>query len=100
MPRRARLDAPGTVAEAAKQLGVSTSAILKIIKRSDSLVNLVNNVPFLPLMFRMSYRCSYCMAVCPAGEDVKQDYFKNKKDHVKRILKPLKDRTEPVYVAA
>jgi epoxyqueuosine reductase QueG len=52
------------------------------------------------LMFRMSYRCSYCMAVCPAGEEVKQDYLKNKKDHVERILKPLRDRAERVYVMA
>jgi epoxyqueuosine reductase QueG len=52
------------------------------------------------LMFRMSYRCSYCMAVCPAGEDVKPGYLNNKKDHVERILKPLRDRTEPVYVTA
>lgn len=52
------------------------------------------------LMFRMSYRCSYCMAVCPAGEEIKSDYLKNKKDHVERILKPLRDRPEPVYVVA
>jgi epoxyqueuosine reductase QueG len=52
------------------------------------------------LMFQMSYRCSYCMAVCPAGEEVKTDYLKNKKDHVERILKPLRDRREPVYVIA
>jgi epoxyqueuosine reductase QueG len=52
------------------------------------------------LMFRMSYRCSYCMAVCPAGEEVKPLYLKNKKDHVERILKPLRDRPEPVYVTA
>ena len=52
------------------------------------------------LMFRMSYRCSYCMAVCPAGEEIKADYLKNKKNHVKRILKPLRDRPEPVYVTA
>ena len=52
------------------------------------------------LMFRMSYRCSYCMAVCPAGEEVKADYLKNKKDHVDRIVRPLKDRPEPVYVMA
>jgi epoxyqueuosine reductase QueG len=52
------------------------------------------------LMFRMSYRCSYCMAVCPAGEEVKQDYLKDKKDHIERILKPLRDRTERVYVTA
>jgi epoxyqueuosine reductase QueG len=50
------------------------------------------------LMFRMSYRCSYCMSVCPAGEEVKPGYLENKKDHVERILKPLRDRKEPVYV--
>jgi hypothetical protein len=40
------------------------------------------------------------MAVCPAGEEIKADYLKNKKDHVERILKPLRDRREPVYVMA
>jgi epoxyqueuosine reductase QueG len=52
------------------------------------------------LMFRMSYRCSYCMAVCPAGEEVKPGYLENKKVHVKRILKPLRERQEPIYVMA
>jgi epoxyqueuosine reductase QueG len=52
------------------------------------------------LMFRMSYRCSYCMAVCPAGEEVKPVYLENKKEHVERILKPLRDRNERVYVIA
>lgn len=52
------------------------------------------------LMFRMSYRCSYCMAVCPAGEDVKPNYLENKKNHVEKILKPLRDRKEPVYLTA
>ncbi len=52
------------------------------------------------LMFKMSYRCSYCMAVCPAGEEVKPAYLENKKEHVERILKPLKDRQERVYVTA
>jgi len=52
------------------------------------------------LMFRMSYRCSYCMAVCPAGEDVKPAYLKKKKGHVERVLKPLRDRKERVYVMA
>ncbi len=52
------------------------------------------------LMFRMSYRCSYCMAVCPAGEEVKPFYLENKKEQVKSIVKPLKDRQERVYVLA
>jgi epoxyqueuosine reductase len=52
------------------------------------------------LMFRMSYRCGYCMAVCPAGEDVKPVYLENRKEHVERVLKPLRDRQERVYVMA
>jgi len=52
------------------------------------------------LMFKMSYRCSYCMAVCPAGEEIKPAYLENKKKHVERILKPLRDRQERVYVIA
>ena len=52
------------------------------------------------LMFRMSYRCSYCMAVCPAGKEVKHAYLENKKEHIERILKPLRDRRERIYVMA
>ena len=52
------------------------------------------------LMFKMSYRCGYCMAVCPAGEEVKPAYLENKKEHAERILKPLRDRQERVYVTA
>jgi epoxyqueuosine reductase len=48
----------------------------------------------------MSYRCSYCMAVCPAGEDVKPAYLKKRKEYVERVLRPLKDRKERVYVMA
>jgi epoxyqueuosine reductase len=52
------------------------------------------------LMFGMNYRCCYCMAVCPAGEDVKPAYLENKKEYIERILKPLRDRQERVYVTA
>jgi hypothetical protein len=40
------------------------------------------------------------MAVCPAGEEVKPGYLENKKEHIGRILKPLRGRQERVYVAA
>lgn len=52
------------------------------------------------LMFRMSYRCSYCMAVCPAGGEVKAVYLEDRKGWIERVLKPLRDRRERVYVAA
>ena len=40
------------------------------------------------------------MAVCPAGENVKGDYLDNKKTYYQQIVKPLKERPEPVYVVA
>jgi len=52
------------------------------------------------LMFRMSYRCSYCMAVCPAGEEVKPVFLEKKKEYIEGILKPLRDRHERVYITA
>lgn len=52
------------------------------------------------LMFRIGYRCSYCMAVCPAGEDVKPVFLENKKEHIESVLRPLRDRQERVYVMA
>jgi epoxyqueuosine reductase QueG len=58
------------------------------------------NFMWQSLMFRLNYRCGYCMAVCPAGEEVKSVYLENKKEHVERILKPLRDRQERIYVTA
>jgi epoxyqueuosine reductase QueG len=50
------------------------------------------------LMFRISYRCGYCVAVCPAGEELKAIYMQNKAAYIQQILKPLQDKEEPVYV--
>ena len=50
------------------------------------------------LMFRMSYRCGYCVAVCPGGEEAKRLYENDKGDYVQRVLKPLRENPEPVYV--
>jgi epoxyqueuosine reductase QueG len=52
------------------------------------------------LMYKMSYRCGYCMAVCPAGEEAKLAYIEDKKGYVEKVLKPLRDRNERVYVTA
>jgi epoxyqueuosine reductase QueG len=49
------------------------------------------------LMFRMSYRCSYCMAVCPAGES--NPVLENKKDHIERILKTPSGPTGTVVIS-
>jgi epoxyqueuosine reductase len=52
------------------------------------------------LMFRISYRCGYCVGVCPAGEEQKELYLQNKAAYIQQVLKPLQDRAEPVYVIA
>lgn len=44
------------------------------------------------------YRCSYCMAVCPAGQETVEAYRADKKGYVQRYVEPLKDKKEPVYV--
>ena len=50
------------------------------------------------LMFGISYRCGYCVGVCPAGEELKALYLRNKAAYIQQVLRPLQDRAEPVYV--
>ena len=50
------------------------------------------------LSFGANYKSAYCMAVCPAGEDVIGPYLSDKRRHVKEVVKPLQERPEPVYV--
>ena len=44
------------------------------------------------------YRCSYCMAVCPAGEEIAKSYRVDKNGYVQQYVGPLKNKKEPVYV--
>src|SRR5262245_4769246 len=44
------------------------------------------------------YKSAYCMAVCPAGEDVIGPYLRDKQQHLREVVKPLQERAEPVYV--
>lgn len=52
------------------------------------------------LTFGYSYKCSYCMAVCPAGSDVIVDYMPDKKAYFERTVDPLIQKKEPVYLLA
>jgi ferredoxin-NADP reductase/Fe-S-cluster-containing hydrogenase component 2 len=45
-----------------------------------------------------NYKSAYCMAVCPAGEDVIGPYLKDKARHLKEVVRPLQERPETVYV--
>lgn len=45
-----------------------------------------------------NYKSAYCMAVCPAGEDVIGPYLSSRKAHMDDVVRPLQSRPEPVYV--
>jgi len=52
------------------------------------------------LSFGPNYKAAYCLAVCPAGEDVIGAYETDKRGHLNRIVRPLQDKVEDVYVVA
>jgi ferredoxin-NADP reductase len=47
-----------------------------------------------------NYKSAYCLAVCPAGEDVVGPYLHDKQRHFQEVVRPLQERAEPVYVVA
>ena len=48
---------------------------------------------------RRQYRSGYCVAVCPAGEDVIGPYLADRKGHLQQVLRPLQRKPENVYVS-
>ena len=50
------------------------------------------------LSFGPNYKAAYCMAVCPAGDDVIGLYKESKKDYTAEVLRPLQEKVEPLYV--
>jgi hypothetical protein len=50
------------------------------------------------LSYGANYKAAYCLAACPAGEDVIGPYLADKKSHLKEVVKPLQEKEETVYV--
>ncbi len=50
------------------------------------------------LSFGANYKAAYCMAVCPAGEDVIAPFLDNRKGFLAEVVKPLQQKVEAVYV--
>ncbi len=50
------------------------------------------------LSFNAQYKAAYCMAACPAGEDVIAPFLSDRKAFVQEVVKPLQDKTETIYV--
>lgn len=52
------------------------------------------------LAFKANYKAAYCMAVCPAGEDVIGPFLTNRKGYLTDVVRPLQNKEEPIYVVA
>jgi len=50
------------------------------------------------LSFKPNYKAAYCLAVCPAGEDVIEPYLDDRKAFMDQVLKPLQEKRETLYV--
>lgn len=50
------------------------------------------------LSFGANYKAAYCIAVCPAGEDVIGPFLRNRKEYIREVVDPLQEKGEPVYV--
>jgi len=50
------------------------------------------------LSFGANYKAAYCMAVCPAGEDVIGPFLADRKTYLKEVVRPLQDKDETIYV--
>jgi Fe-S-cluster-containing hydrogenase component 2 len=49
------------------------------------------------LGFGPNYKAAYCVAVCPAGDDVVAAYRANKAQHTRELVRPLQDKAETIY---
>jgi epoxyqueuosine reductase QueG len=50
------------------------------------------------LAYGPCYKSVYCMAVCPAGDEVIPQYLADKKQFIENVVKPLQQRPETIYV--
>lgn len=50
------------------------------------------------LSYGPNYNAAYCIAACPAGEDVIGPYLADRKQHMEVVVEPLLKRKETVYV--
>src|SRR5438477_8176011 len=50
------------------------------------------------LSYGANYKSAYCLAVCPAGEDVIGPYLADRKAHLKEVVRPLQEKEETIYV--
>ena len=52
------------------------------------------------LSFKADYKAAYCMAVCPAGEDVIGPWLDDRRTFTAEVVRPLQHKEETIYVTA
>lgn len=50
------------------------------------------------LSYGANYKSAYCMAVCPAGEDVIGPFLTSRAEYLQDVVRPLQQKEEIVYV--
>jgi len=50
------------------------------------------------LSFGANYKSAYCMAVCPAGDEVIAPFLTDRSEYLQDVIRPLQNREETVYV--
>jgi ferredoxin len=50
------------------------------------------------LVFGGTYKCVYCLAVCPAGEDIIGPFLRDKRSYLESVVRTLRKKEETVYV--
>jgi ferredoxin len=50
------------------------------------------------LAFGPNYKAAYCLAVCPAGEDVIGPFLTDRSNYLKDTVRPLTEKEETIYV--
>jgi putative sterol carrier protein/Fe-S-cluster-containing hydrogenase component 2 len=50
------------------------------------------------LSYGANYKAAYCLAVCPAGEDVIGPFLADRKVHLKEVVRPLQEKEETIFV--
>jgi putative sterol carrier protein len=50
------------------------------------------------LSYGICNKSSYCMAACPAGKDNIGQFLSDKKGYVKKVIRPLQDNNETIFV--
>jgi ferredoxin len=52
------------------------------------------------LGFGPNYKAAYCLAVCPAGEEVIGPFLSTREEFLRTVVKPLQSKAETVFVVA